>query len=322
MPPQPVVKPAPDPQVVVLRALVDNLDRLGQAAAPLQLNNPDLCKNHARNILGFTLKNQTSYTTEFIQAAQILFQLGERLQVDTVLAGSGASQVGLRRGDILISIEGKIIPIGHGAIDATSAIFAAITARRANVKLVIQREGVQQEISVPLTRACAQRAELGNSDNVNSYADGQRILITRGMLNFAKTDTEVAYLLAKEMAHNILGHAAKQRSNSITGRQIDNLKEIHPDLSLLIGNAGIKPTPVELDIAADTLSVYLLARAGYSIDHLSAFWQRLANQYPASVLNAHTALHPGTAARITALEKTVKEVKAKQKARQPLTPPM
>ncbi len=322
--PEPVVTltapPLEDPQVEALRTLASMQERLDHVAAPLLLTNPDLCKNQARNLLGFNAKTQYSYSSEFVRAAQVLFNLTERLQITGVLTGSGAARAGLRRGDILIAAEGKTLPTGQNAERAAGAILAPLASTRANMKLTIQRDGKQQEITVPLTRACAFRVDLGNADNVNSYADGQRAMITRGMLNFTKSNNELAYLIAKEMAHNILGHAAKQRANSIVAQQIDNLLSVHPDLSMLIGSAGIKPTPTELDLAADNLSVYLLARAGYSLDQLPAFWQRLAGQYPASVLNAHTAIHPGHTARITALEKSVKEVKAKQKARQPLIP--
>lgn len=322
--PEPVVTltapAAEDPQVQALRALATMQERLDHVAAPLLLNNPDLCKNQARNLLGFTAKNQYSYSSEFVQAAQTLFNLGDHLQVIGVLPGGGASRAGLRRGDLLISAEGKTLPTGPNAERAAAAILAPLASTRATVKLVIQRNGAQAEVAVPLTRACAFRVELGNADNVNSYADGQRIMITRGMLNFAKSDTEVAYLIAREMAHNALGHAAKQRSNSVVGQQIDNLIRVNPDLSMLIGSAGIKPTPQDLDLAADYLSLYLLARAGYGLDQVSSFWQRLASQYPASVLNAHTALHPAHAARLSTLEKSLKEVKAKQQAKKPLLP--
>jgi predicted Zn-dependent protease len=50
--------------------------------------------------------------------------------------------------------------------------------------------------------------------------------------------------------------------------------------------------PQDLDSAADYLSLYMVARAGYSVEGAHAFWQRLATQYPASVLNGYTANHP------------------------------
>jgi predicted Zn-dependent protease len=77
-----------------------------------------------------------------------------------------------------------------------------------------------------------------------------------------------------------------------------------------------------MDAAADSLSLYMVARAGYSIDGAPQFWHRLAQQYPASVLNGYTAIHPMTSSRLAAMDKTVMELKSKQAARKPLVPPV
>lgn len=312
--------PGEDPEFEILRNVASQQERLDRVSAPLLLNNPELCKSYARNLLGFIPKTQYSYSSEFVKAAQALFGLGERLQVVGVLAGSGAARAGLRKGDILVSAEDRLLPSGPNAETAVGEILGPLTASRASVRLTILRDGAQQALVIPLTRACPFRVDLGNADNVNTYADGQRIMITRGILDFTRSDNEIAYLIAKEMAHNALSHAAKQRSNSVVGQQINNLKRIHPDTGMLIGSAGIKPTPPELDTAADTLAMYMLARGGFSLDQVLPFWQRLAAHYPATVLNGHTALHPATAARIAAMEKAIKEVKAKQAAKKPLLP--
>jgi predicted Zn-dependent protease len=177
-------------------------------------------------------------------------------------------------------------------------------------------------MNVPLTPACAFSVELGNSDNVNAYADGRRIVITRGMMRAAQTDDELAYVLAREMAHNILGHPAKQHISGTMGEIIDNLTLLHPDMSTMNGMSGVKPYTQEMDAAADSLSLYMVARAGYSIDGAPQFWHRLAQQYPASVLNGYTAIHPMTSSRLAAMDKTVMELKSKQAARKPLVPPV
>ncbi|MGC8073623.1 peptidoglycan-binding protein, partial [Salmonella enterica] len=46
---------------------------------------------------------------------------------------------------------------------------------------------------------------------------------------------------------------------------IDNLLLPHPDPTTTAGTAGIRVYPQDLDAAADTLSLYLLARAGYDV---------------------------------------------------------
>ncbi len=186
--------------------------------------------------------------------------------------------------------------------------------------MAIERDGKNRQLAIPVTRACGFLIELGNSDNINSYADGQRVMVTRGMLNFAQNDDELAVLLAKGMAHNILGHATLTRSTGTIGSVIDNLGNARPDTSMLIGSAGIKAMSADLDIAADNLSLYLLTRAGYRTDAAAPFWKRLASTYPASVLSGYVANHPATAARLAAIDKTIIEIKAKQGAKKSLAP--
>jgi predicted Zn-dependent protease len=140
------------------------------------------------------------------------------------------------------------------------------------------------------------------------------------MVNFAQSDDAIAYVLAKDIAHNVLGHAATTKQAYTIGSIIDNLVAVRPDLSMLIGTAGVKPMPQELDAAADNLSLYMVARAGYNVDGARAFWQRLATQYPATVLNGYTANHPSVAYRLSTIDKSVAAIRNKRSAKQPLVP--
>ncbi len=295
-------------------------ERLYQVGAPLLIANADLCKAQARNLLGFTAKNRHSYSGEFNEAAHIAFGMGERLQVSGVLAGSGAARAGLRKGDTLISAEGRVLPTGDNAETTAGAVFGPLVSSSPTIKISFDRDGAVMTLPIPVTRACGFRIELGNSDNVNSYADGNRVLVTRAMMQFTQTDDELAYVMAKGMAHNILGHPGAMRQTSTLASMIDNLVLIKPDTSLLIGMSGIKPTPHEMDTAADSLALYLAARAGYNIDGAARFWQRLANQYPETVLNSYVAAHRATAFRVAAIEKTAAEIKLKQASKKPLMP--
>ncbi|MDM5178623.1 M48 family metallopeptidase [Massilia sp. DJPM01] len=325
--PQKPAEPAPRVVTPRLAAAAEALtkmaslqERLYRIAAPLLINNADLCKTSTRNLLGFTARNRYWYPGEYNEAANIAFDMGERLQVTGVLAGSGAARAGLRRGDNLVSASGKALPVGPNASSTVGAVFGPLVASQASLALQIERDDKTRELTVPVTRACGFAVELGNADNVNSYADGARVLVTRGMLQFAKNDEEVAYLLAKGMAHNILGHAATQRSTGTIGSIIDNLTNVRPDTSMLIGSGGIKAMPPELDAAADQLSMYLLVRANVGIDAAPAFWKRLAATYPATVLNGYVANHPGTAVRLAAIDKATADIRAKQMAKKPVAP--
>lgn len=295
-------------------------DRLYKVAAPLLINNAELCKTQARNLLGFTAKNKYSYPGDYADAAQSALGYGDRLQVSGVLAGSGAARAGLRKGDGLVAADGQALPVGPHAEPQAAAVLGPLAAARASLSMTVERNHAYEVVNVPVTRACAFRVELGNADNINAYGDGQRVMLTRGMIHFAQSDEAIAYVMARDMAHNILGHVATLRSAATVGSVIDNLASVRPDLSMLIGGAGIRPMPPEMDAAADRLALYLLARAGYNIERAPGFWQRLAEQYPSSVLNGYTANHPATAQRIAAIGQTIADIKAKQAAKRPLLP--
>jgi hypothetical protein len=303
-----------------LRDLARRQRRLEKVTAPLLLANADLCRAHARNLLGFTAQNKYSFSSELADEASAALGLDEKLQVTNVMLNSGAARAGLRTGDRLLMADGKKIPQGPNAEHAAGAILGPLTKSRADIKLTVLRNNAELIVQVPLTRACGFRVALGNADNINSYADGQRVTLTRGMLDFVRSDEELAYVIAKDMAHNTLGHADKLRLSGTAGGIIDNLSNVHPDRALLTGSGGLKPMPQELDAAADRLALYMLVRAGFSIERAHQFWQRLADQVPATVLNGYTAQHPATAYRLAELDKSTAEIKAKLNAKKTLTP--
>ncbi len=328
-PAQPAPPPAPPAQVVTpqmqaardqLKVIASLQERLYRVAAPLLINNADLCKAQARNLLGFTAKNKYSYPGEYADASAAVLGYDDVLQVSGVLAGSGAARAGLRKGDDLVAAGGKPLPKGRDAESKAAAVFAPLTANSASLNMTIARNGSKETLNVPVTRACAFRVDLGNADNVNAYSDGSRVLITRGMINFAQNDQAIAYVMAKELAHNVLGHASQMRNTATMASIIDNLASVRPDLTMLVGSAGVRPMPADYDVAADNLALYMLARAGYNIDNARSFWQRLSGQYPATVLNSYTAIHPNVSARLAAMDRSVSEIKAKQAAKRPLLP--
>jgi predicted Zn-dependent protease len=294
--------------------------RIDRVTGPLLVNNAPLCKAHSYKLLGFSAKNKYSYSAELADTVQQTFGYGERLQVTNVLAGSGAERVGVLRGDVLIAAENKEIPPGDNAERQAAVVLGPLVRTRPLVKLTIERKGAPMSLVVPLTQSCGFSVDLANADHVNAYADGRRIAITRGMLNFTQSEQELAYVIAREMAHNILGHAGKQRMNATMGGIIDNLIRVSPDLETVTGRSGVTPFPAALDAEADRLGLYLAARAGFSVDAAAAFWQRLAERQPAAIANGYTAIHPDNGVRLATLQKTAEEIRAKQAAKRPLLP--
>ncbi|MDY7578162.1 M48 family metalloprotease [Herbaspirillum sp. RTI4] len=305
---------------VALRTLLDQQNRLYRVAAPLLVTNAGLCRAGARNLLGFTAKNKYSFPAELSKAAEKA-GFGERLQVTGVLPDSGAQKSDVQVGDRLLAVADKSLPPGQDAEQRAAQLLGPLMLNARNgIKLMLERGTEPVSTTVPLTRACAYSIELGNTDNVNSYSDGRRILITQGMLDFTKTDEELAFVIAKEMAHSSLGHVQRQKMMAIAGGIIDNLTKTRPDSTTLSGSPALRPYPQDMDGNADTLSLYMLVRAGYKIDDAPAFWRRLATRYPASTPNSHTALHPSFASRMTVMERSLRTIKMKQETGKPLAP--
>ena len=313
------VTSAPTAETAALRNMISMQDRLFKVASPLLTANVPLCKGNARNLLGFTAKNKYSYSVAMAPAAQSL-GFDDRLQVTDVLPGSGAANNDIKRGDYLISVGDRPVPQGESAERLTAILLTPLMTAKTPIKLGLQRGNTPMTVMVPLTPACAFSIELGNVDTVNAYSDGSRVLVTRGMLNFARTDEELAYLIAREMAHNALAHPGRQKMVKTIGDIINNLMRAKPDTTTLAGTGGILPYGQDMDAAADTLSLYMLVRAGYSIDNAPAFWKRLAAQYPVSVPNGYTALHPSTTYRLAMIGKVTQIINAKKAAGKPLLP--
>ena len=299
----------------VLKSTVAMQERLDHVAAPLLIKNQDRCKKLARPILGFTAKNKYSYSAGMADAARDVLGLGELLQVTGVMAGSGAARSGLQRGDALVAAGNKPMPQGPNAEYDAPEILLPLIIGQSSVKLTVLRNGTSVAVSLPLTNSCAFRVDLGNADNIASYADGRRIMVTRGMMKFVRSDSELAYVIAREMAHNALGHPGKAGSASTSRDVMNSLMPLTPYSGSADKTADIKPMPKDMDALADRLALNMVVRGGYNVDGAVAFWQRLAQKVPANVLTGHTALHPNTALRIAAIEKTVADIKARRAPR-------
>lgn len=305
------VPPAPEERGAALRAWVEQQSRLYRVAAPLLINNTELCPQHAKPILGFTAKNRYSFSSGFIEAAQASLGLGDELRVMDVLPGSGAEQAGLRKGDVLVAVEIEPAPQGPGAEHMAAALIGEETQGRDSLHLGISRAGERMAFDIPLTPACAMALDLGNSDDVGSFSDGRRVMLTRGMLGFARSDQELAYALATEIARNEVISDARPAMAEL----IDRLHTIGSAAA-----SGDAPPATQghsaSDDSTDRLALYLLARAGYDIDGFPAFLDRL----DAANGSAAPENPPGADARAAMLEQAVREVKTKKEDGQPLVP--
>lgn len=166
----------------------------------------------------------------------------------------------------------------------------------------------------------------GDANSLNAFADGTRVVVEPGMMRFAD-DTELAFVLSHEMAHNLMGHVTALKTNvatgAIAGTLADRFLESQgyatggklAELGTQYGRYRFSP---EFEYEADYVGLYIMARSGYDYTKGPEFWRRMTAASPDAAGGGPT--HPGNAERYVAMQSAINEIKAKQAAGQPLVP--
>jgi Zn-dependent protease with chaperone function len=294
-----------------LTRYVANQEKLYRIAAPLLVKNAPICKSATRHIMGFTAKNQYSYSSELAPSANKIFKLDDRLQVISVLEGGGAERAGIKRGDIFLKAQNQTIPTGINAETETARLLSTLMSHSANLPISVERNRLIYNFNIPLTLACAFNIELGNSDVIHAFNDGRRILITRGMLEVLSSDAELASILARELAHSALKHSATLQMTTSVASAIDALLPVLRNNGVDAVAKDLKAMPANFDQAADRVAIAMLVRAGYEPEQLPITLQKLA-----AIKNneKYTAAHPLTSERIKLMQEIIVQVKQKPSA--------
>lgn len=293
-----------------LISLTDLDQRVARVGYRLSAANAELCPT-VRNSAGWLLHAASQYSPELRPYAETRFGLdGDLPGLLAVPEGSAAAVAGLRRGDLILGVDGEALTRG---LDRRAAAFEGLEANiqrldlalaRGPVNLVVRRGGDDRVVSVTPRRACGYDVQLDPSDELNARADGKRLFITTAMAGFAATDDELALVLGHELAHHVLGHRDWHGAEA-RGRRTQTV----PALSGAPGGS---------ERQADRVGLYLVARAGFDSSIAPAFWRRFgAYNWRARYPQWN---HPSAEARARALEAVEAEIGARRAARQPLTP--
>lgn len=174
---------------------------------------------------------------------------------------------------------------------------------------------------------CVYEFELDKSQVINAYADGKKIVVTQGMMDFVKNDGNLAVVLGHEYAHNIMGHIKAKQQNmgvgTVLGTLVDSVAStqgvstggMFGDLGRYAGAYGYSK---EFEQEADYVGLYITHLAGYDIDKAPEFWRSMSLRDEESIHNGFT--HPTNPERYIALGKTIREIKRKKDAGQALLP--
>lgn len=314
---------------IALQAYLEDQQRLLRVSYPLLTRGSDLCGDDIRYTSGMALANSSTLLTEaFRETAESVYKLSNTVQAVYVVPGSAADKAGVRSGDTLIQLGSW--PVSGNDTEVVKQALTQIKELTRNgqpLRIDVQRKGKNgmlqsQSLLITPDRACSYPVVLGNGDEVNAYADGNQVVVQRGMMRFATSDTELGLVISHEIAHNSMGHMRAKMTNYTLGTILDIATQLLLKVPTqgLFGSLGGNAFSQGFESEADYVGLYIMAQAGGDIDNAPQFWRRMATLSPGSIQSSHTATHPATPERFVALEETVREIKAKKAAGQPLTP--
>jgi beta-barrel assembly-enhancing protease len=300
---------------------------LARVAYKLAVSGAELCAEKNTGITGFWIWSASQYTGDDAEIARRHYGLGDDTMVMDVVEESPAYASGLRLGDRLVTLaDFPAAPISEELLTMVDANVRAAFQAHQPISVVVSRDGGLVPLRIPLVPACDYEVRVNRDEAVNASADGARIVVNTGLLSFVKSEPELALVLSHELSHNFLGHVESQQRNArigagiglVLGAVIAGATGVNVGLFRTGSALGARAYSVEFEQEADYAALYVMRRAGYDLAGVAEFWRRVAAQDTRQISLSST--HPTTAERFVGIETTLKEIKAKEEADQPLVP--
>ncbi len=163
-----------------------------------------------------------------------------------------------------------------------------------------------------------------DSPQINSFSlPGGYIFVTRGLLDFVQSESELAGVLAHEVSHVALRHNADELSRELIAAKLATsgarLVGVNDDtaLKLMYGVGGPvaefvqRPLKQEQEIEADRLAVYNMYRAGWNPQgQVTALERVKAFNGNADLISLLTSNHPPVQLRVDAIKAEIAQLPA------------
>lgn len=282
--------------------------RLAEIGQQLFVGVRDVCGQKNRAHLGIRLHQPADYPQEQRTAATEFYGLENGVQIKTVLRHSAAAGK-LQAEDQLLRINEQPVP---ESTSATTKLLREQLKQSATITLEINRQQQSKSITLTAIEQCDYPLFLSQSDAINGYADGSSIVITAGLMRFAKEDNQLALIIAHELAHNVEQHIPQRLQNAALGGLVDIALISSGVFSPFIGSglaANLHTQDYELE--ADLIGLQYLHMAGFEITGLDRFWRQMAALHPSTITHGKVASHPTTVERVLRLQQEIKKLSNK-----------
>jgi beta-barrel assembly-enhancing protease len=269
-----------------ISALHDMDLRVATIGHQLALANARQCPNKGPQS-GILLHSLGQYGSAFRTIMQQQWGLTDAPTLLAVVPGSAAQKVGLFAGDQIRAVNGVATTTGQ----SKKSTFAVVErtqqmleqALRAGYADILTARAGNAVIRLVAPIACPALFQVLPSQKMKATADGRYVQLSTRIIESARDDDELSFIIAHELAHNALGHRAWLDK---AGRKAANVRET--------------------EIAADVLGVKMMRQAGYDPAAAARYWAREGDRMDAGLFRSGTHLSPGK--RVDLLRNTAIEL--------------
>lgn len=306
---------------LALKKYLSYKKRLHKVSYPILKSASQFCADKQINSVGAQGTASAEFQDGWKITAKKIFA-GDEFIVTWIADNGPAAIAGLAINDKVLAVNDVLYGDNQ---QQHKKFYAEITRTQTSespiTTLKVKRNEQIFNLSINQEKICGYPVVLGESDAVNAYADGKRIIITKGMMRFAQDDQNLALVIAHELGHNLMGHMDKKQSNFMLGTLLDLAAAANGiNTQGTFGSAGANAFSQDFEAEADYVALYYMHAAGLPLEGVADFWREMAAEHPSSIGSNHSASHPATSERFLAISKTIEEINNKIAAGEPLTP--
>lgn len=285
--------------------------RLQDVALPLLIAAAESCPFEQDATYGFFLQDEHDKGSSQNSANE---RTDKRAIVTYVHPQLGAASAGLLLRDRVVEVNATNVEEGS-AEDVMRLVRRLTAAKIQPLQLAVERGAQRHTVTMRSVPACQFSLGLIDSERINGVSNGRQVAVTTGAMRTFFWDDELAWILAHEIAHNILSHI----ENAKLRVMLNTFLNATIATALPATNA---PEPRSLEAQADYVGSYLMARAGYDLDAIRRVWIRLREieSRQAAIIHEMAQTHPTTTERLSAFEETLQEIEDTRRRGESLYP--
>jgi hypothetical protein len=214
---------------------------------------------------GMLLHELSQYPQRDRSAISAAFSLYGGFGVLGTVPSSPAMLAGLKTDDEILAVNGRSVDDFRRAY-AQRQSFSRMekfqaqlqnALKRGPAELLVRRAGSLFRMALRGAPGCGGEPILRQSGSINAWSDGKYVVLTSGLASLATSDDEISFVMAHEMAHNLLGHNVRRSPSA--------LMEM-----LGIGTVGVRRD----EKSADAFAVTLMDSARYQPASAVTFLER------------------------------------------------